>query len=260
MISYSHNFEDVILARALGSITHGFYIDVGAATPIHSSNTYAFYEHGWWGLVVDPLFRLWPQYRAEWERTRPRDLLAAVAAGKETGHTEFWVAGHMQCSTASPETLAYFRKLGSQIPDHGTIVNVYSLTTILDATATSVAAAGGPIHLLTVDVEGMELDVVQGLDLSRYRPWIILAEVTKPGTIELAPHAAPLYQYLCDKDYVRVLFDGTNEFYLDIEHIELAKHFKLPLNCHDNFKLYREVLLENRIKELEEITNPAFGR
>ena len=31
----------------------------------------------------------------------------------------------------------------------------------------------GPIHFLKIDVEGAEKAVLQGLDLSRWRPWIL---------------------------------------------------------------------------------------
>ena len=39
MISYAQNFEDVMVYRALRHRQSGFYIDVGAADPVHFSVT-----------------------------------------------------------------------------------------------------------------------------------------------------------------------------------------------------------------------------
>ena len=55
MVSYSQNYEDVILQRALRNVSRGFYIDVGAAHPVHDSVTCHFYKSGWSGINIDPL-------------------------------------------------------------------------------------------------------------------------------------------------------------------------------------------------------------
>ena len=44
LISYSQNFEDAMLWRALSEVKGGFYIDVGAWDPDRDSVTLAFYE------------------------------------------------------------------------------------------------------------------------------------------------------------------------------------------------------------------------
>ena len=54
-VSYAQNFEDVMLWRALREVTHGFYIDVGAADPDSDSVTRAFYDRGWSGINVEPV-------------------------------------------------------------------------------------------------------------------------------------------------------------------------------------------------------------
>ena len=53
-VSYSQNFEDVMLWRALKHIKGGFYVDVGANDPIHDSVTKAFYDTGWAGINIEP--------------------------------------------------------------------------------------------------------------------------------------------------------------------------------------------------------------
>ena len=55
IVSYAQNFEDVMLWRALGHVSNGFYIDVGAQHPIIDSVSKAFYEHGWRGVHVEAI-------------------------------------------------------------------------------------------------------------------------------------------------------------------------------------------------------------
>ena len=53
--SYSQNFEDIILWRALEDVGKGFYIDIGAQSPIIDSVSKAFYEHAWRGVHIEPV-------------------------------------------------------------------------------------------------------------------------------------------------------------------------------------------------------------
>ena len=62
MISYSSNFEDVILQRVFADIAQGSYIDVGASLPIEESNSFALYQKGWRRIAIEPL-----PYRQAWQ-------------------------------------------------------------------------------------------------------------------------------------------------------------------------------------------------
>lgn len=69
-VSYAQNFEDVMLARALGAVKAGFYVDVGAQGPEEGSVTKHFYNQGWCGLNFEPSVH----YHAQLEAARPRDV------------------------------------------------------------------------------------------------------------------------------------------------------------------------------------------
>ena len=56
-ISYAQNFEDIMLWRALGHVSGGFWIDVGAADPDTHSVTRVFSERGWCGVNIEPIRR-----------------------------------------------------------------------------------------------------------------------------------------------------------------------------------------------------------
>jgi Methyltransferase FkbM domain len=40
----------------------------------------------------------------------------------------------------------------------------------------------GEVHFLKIDLEGYERQVLSGMDLTNFRPWIILIEATQPLT------------------------------------------------------------------------------
>ena len=54
MVSYSQNYEDVVLSRVVAGPEPGFYVDVGATDPRRHSNTKTFYDRGWRGLNLEP--------------------------------------------------------------------------------------------------------------------------------------------------------------------------------------------------------------
>ena len=80
-VSYAQNFEDVMLWRALGHISRGFYLDVGAAWPDEDSVTKAFYDRGWRGINVEPN----PAFHQRLVNERPEDTNLMVAVSDHAG-------------------------------------------------------------------------------------------------------------------------------------------------------------------------------
>ena len=102
-------------------------------------------------------------------------------------------------------------------------VPVKRLDTIL---AESGLTPADPIHFLKIDVEGFEESVIRGIDLSVWRPWIIVAESTRPRSSEQAHHEwEPL---LLDQRYEFCLFDGLNRYYVAAEHADLKPLLSYP--------------------------------
>ena len=109
----------------------------------------------------------------------------------------------------------------------------------------------GPIHFLKIDVEGAEGKVLQGLDLSRWRPWIIVIEATKPGSKEADFLSwEPL---LTSQEYEMVYFDGLNRFYVANEISPLKKSFKTPPNVFDNFVTRKHWKIRDTLRQLDKV-------
>lgn len=220
--SYAQNCEDVVLWRALKAIDVGTYVDVGAADPDDDSVTKAFYERGWSGLNVEPA----PDHAARLISERPRDRLAQACAGPTAGS----IVLHHVAGTG----LSSVVEGAAKIRDDETYeieeieVPLRRLDDLLDEAGFT---PSDDIHFLKIDVEGFEESVIRGIDLTTWRPWIIVAESTRPRSTEQAHHEWEAL--LVDQGYEFCLFDGLNRFYLAAEHAELRDLLSFPAGVFD---------------------------
>ena len=67
--------------RSIDIKSDGFYVDIGAFSPILISNTYWFYEYGWSGINVEPF----PSVINQFKLVRPRDINLSIAIGEKEG-------------------------------------------------------------------------------------------------------------------------------------------------------------------------------
>ena len=164
-ISYAQNYEDVMLLRAFKDVERGFYIDVGANDPIGDSVTCAFYERGWSGINIEPL----PTHFADLLRERSQDINLHCAAGDTPGEIDVIDFGVVGWASADP---AMIEQRQRETGKGGTTHRV-PITTLEEVCRQHVS---GEIHFLKIDVEGFEYAVLEGMDFSTYRPWIVLVE------------------------------------------------------------------------------------
>ncbi|TLG71586.1 FkbM family methyltransferase [Methylocystis sp. B8] len=220
-ISYAQNFEDVMLERAFTDIAKGFYVDVGAWDPDLESVTRHFYERGWSGVNVEPN----PHYFERLSARRPRDSNMRVAVGSRPGRASMTMIHGTGMSTLNPDIASRHEH-----PDHQheeVEVEVRTLDRIFEEL--------GPqeVHFLKIDCEGAEADVINGFDLKRFRPWIVVVESTLPRTRDESHETWE--PHILASDYQFAYFDGLNRFYVASEHADLRKHFATPPNVFDDF-------------------------
>ncbi len=219
-ISYSQLFEDAVLFRTLGDIWCGYYIDVGAHDPVVDSVTKAFYQHGWNGINIEPI-KYWHE---KLKNDRPHDINLNVAVGAHKGEIQFYEVVDTGLSTANAEYARQHRERGFKVQE----VTV-NLTTLNDICAYEGVSQ---VQFLKIDVEGLEKEVLLGIDLSKIRPWIVIVEATEPlSYVETWKEWEPL---LITAGYSFIRTDGLNRFYLANEHEDLRETLSQPLdsfNC-----------------------------
>jgi FkbM family methyltransferase len=222
IISYAQNFEDVLLNRVFGGLNYGFYVDVGAYSPVDDSVTKAFYDRGWSGINIEP-----GEIFEELVAARPRDVNLRMAVLDRSGEISFaqhpgWYAGLSHVLENGPSTLP--GQSGVEMRS----VACDTLTNILSA-----HAQRHPIAFLKIDVEGSELAIIRSTDWRTIRPTVLVIEATMPLSTQLDNQAwEPI---LLEQGYVRAYFDGINCFYVPEERSDLLRHFELPVNVLDGF-------------------------
>jgi hypothetical protein len=163
--SYSQNGEDLILSRLLEDHPAGKYIDVGAHHPFRFSNTAKLYSEGWSGLNVDSN----PESIKDFETYRKFDDNMCIALGK----TEE-IRSYFQYEESALNTFAHDRAL--QLQDLG--IHPISVDPIKVVKAKSFLESRftNDTYLFTLDVEGLDLEIIRDLDYQCFKPCFIIFE------------------------------------------------------------------------------------
>lgn len=200
---YSQTGEDRIIDHLLRDVENGFYVDVGCFYPKRYSNTFRFYKRGWNGITVDANAACIDAFRRE----RPRDAsVHAAVASQETEVTFKAFDNRPAVSTLSDDHAASYRAAGSTVSLHR--MTTRTLTGILDE-----HDAPARFHLLDVDVERVDFDVLQSLDLSRYRPRVICIEILNLNLQTCGDNL--IVQHLARHDYQMEGYCISNAYFTD---------------------------------------------
>ena len=213
-ISYAQNYEDVILARAFPGKTNGFYVDVGACFPDIGSVTKHFYDLGWQGVNVEPhpdAFRLLEAYRE-------KDINLNIAIAEHDGEIKLYYGNSVGETTA----------LGID-DDKSFMVPALSLKSLFEK------YVHNDVDFLKIDVEGYEYEVLRSGNWKKFRPKIIICEVTHPWSNELRPEAKKINALLSKNNYSLTYFDGLNWYFVALEASDLMEVINLQPNVLDNF-------------------------
>ena len=229
LISYGQNAEDIVLMRAFSGQRNGFYVDVGAGDPLYGSITKNLYEKlGWTGINIEPN----PKVYKKLVKGRPKDSNVACGVSDNMESLKFtvlkddWAWG---LSTFDQELAKGYKEKG--LETESITVPMRTLNDILSEYQPR------QIDLLKVDVEGWEDKVMKSIDLSKWRPKVILIEATIPTTTKQSHNK---WEYLLIKaGYIQTLFDGLNRFYCLKTDKKLISNLSTPANTFDRFIPYK---------------------
>ncbi|WP_214468391.1 FkbM family methyltransferase [Microbacterium flavescens] len=235
-VSYGQNHEDVVLWRAMGGVVAGRYVEVGANHPTDDSITRAFYDRGWSGLTVEPVPTFASLHRAE--RPRDRQIEAAV-----TDADAEQVTLHVFPGTGLSTLVDDIGVL--HVDDGKDAEDLAVQTARLDALLEATGWAHDDIQFLVVDVEGAEARVLATIDLTIWRPWVLVIEATLPNSTEST--AGEWEPAVLAADYEFCLFDGVSRFYVAKEHIDLKPALSYPACALDGFRANREQVLADEL-------------
>jgi len=121
---------------------------------------------------------------------------------------------------------------------------VITLTKILDD------CEAPKIHFLKIDAEGTEASVLEGLNLDRLRPWIIVVDATEANSP--AGSRKNWEHLITDYGYRFTYFDDLKCFYVADEVSELKQRLAVAPNVFDNFVRWTEWSITSTIARLEQ--------
>ncbi|MGC4016767.1 MAG: FkbM family methyltransferase [Luteolibacter sp.] len=190
-ISHAQEGEDIALLRRIGHRPNGFFVDVGAHHPSRFSNTLAFSNMGWRGINIEAN----PDAAGEFLKKRHRDINLNIGIGGHRSQMKFFRFDEPALNTFSPEVAEQREKSGFKMLD-SIPIEVYPLAEVLEKHL----PAGTAIDLLSVDVEGLDLDVLQSNDWERFAPAFIIVEILDRGLDEVKED--PIAIFLKSKGYM----------------------------------------------------------
>jgi len=169
-VSYSQEGEDLILSRIFEKKNIGFYIDVGAHHPKRFSNTYLFYKKGWNGINIDAM----PGSMKIFERIRKRDINLEIAISEKKEELTYYIFNEKALNTFSGELAKSRTKANKQyLVESEKVIKTKKLADVLD----KYLPTETEIDFLTIDAEGLDLEVLKSNNWEKYVPKIILVEL-----------------------------------------------------------------------------------
>ena len=195
--------EDVILWEIFSEQADGFFIEVGAYDGYTLSVSYAFEAIGWKGLLVEALPERAEQCRQR--RKNSRVVHSALGRRGSAGTTTFEFVqgrGFLEMFSYAKTTASHVEQIKAE---GGTRTQV---TVPLTSMNELLKDHTGPIDFAVIDVEGGELDLLDGFDLHKYKPRVLLIEDNQGSK------STELPMYMSMFPYVQICFVGVNRLYV----------------------------------------------
>jgi FkbM family methyltransferase len=223
---YSQFGEDYLLWEFFDRKSDGFYVDVGAFDGIHISNTYSFQQKGWKGICIEPnpgIFR----YCRE-NRSQSLCLNMACIGSPHLKEVNFYVEDIGLLSTTI-NNKAKENDIRERYHNRGLTFTGLKKITVKAATLNDILTEHFPgikqIDFISIDTEGNETEVLEGIDPNRFHIRVFVIEAhTREDEIKISGLLNQKGSYrLARKLEENLVFVKTEE--------DLEKMRQIEVNC-----------------------------
>jgi FkbM family methyltransferase len=181
--SHSQQGEDLIvesICRCL-KIESPVYLDIGAADPIVENNTYLFYQMGSHGVLVEPN----PVFGRKIEAQRPRDIMLNVGVGcNDVRESDYFMVSGKDGSYLNTFSKEEAEIIVSKSHGYRTIEKVVKMP-LVNVNAIIENHFPKTPDFVSIDTEGLDLEILKSLDFARYRPAVLCVETLMIGTMRV---------------------------------------------------------------------------
>jgi FkbM family methyltransferase len=167
--SFSQCGEDRIVAFILDTLStpQPTYLDLGANDPRRLNNTFFFYLRGGRGVLVEPDPRLVRRLKAR----RRRDTIVQAGVGTRTMAADLFLLQPSSLNTFSRSVADAYQASGKH-----QLKGVQSTTILgINDLLRRYFAGGGP-DFVSLDIEGMDLEILHAWDFRLSRPAVFCVE------------------------------------------------------------------------------------
>lgn len=162
---FSFSGVDTIIENIFRNQNNGFYIDVGCQHPIKNNNTFLLHKKGWFGINID----LDKDNIDLFNSSRPNDENINIAVSDNIKDVDlYFYHKKSPINTIDLKTSKFQKAKVSNIKK----IRTNTLSNIISSSKFKNVS----IDLLSVDVEGHEIQVFDGFDFVKYSPNVIIVE------------------------------------------------------------------------------------
>jgi FkbM family methyltransferase len=189
--SYSQEGEDMILRRLFENQTKGFYVDIGAHHPKRFSNTFFFYKKGWSGINIDAM----PNSMSLFNKVRPRDINLEIPISDKKQKLKYYIFNETAINCFSKELAE--KRIHND--DYKIISEKEMVTSTLEEILEKHLPYDQEIDFMSIDVEGLDLQVLKSNNWKRFRPKFVLVEILGSSISDI--QSTKEYKYLTEFEY-----------------------------------------------------------
>lgn len=210
--SYTLSFEDLVLDWVREKLEIPYqdmrYIELGVMEPVAGNNTYFFYKRGAKGILVEA--NPGCIEKIQYARARDKILCRAVFA-EHVDTVPFYIADDEGLSSVIEKHVegweGHYHVERLEVP----VIHINEVFELLEKER--------DCDLLSIDIEGYDLQALQSLDWKKHRPKIIITELSW-GSSGMQLYYQEIVDLLVQKDYFLYANNGYNGIFIDVKYKE----------------------------------------
>lgn len=215
--STSQAGEDCILAYIIAVLGIPFnecsYIDLGANHPIEMNNTYFFYTQGAKGILVEANPELIPELASCRKRDVVLNRCIDTISNKMIEFNIMNIDGLSTPDAISAEKIVEINK-NAKIEEKVSVKTITVNDIVRDYLNNE-----SPI-ILSIDVEGKDMEILKSIDFKKIRPVIIIIEMIEYSTkLVVGKKNNNILEFMALQNYSEFAFTGINSIFIDNQRI-----------------------------------------
>ena len=213
-ISYSQFGEDLIFSLFFShnEISNPTYLDIGANEPKYISNTYYFYEKGSMGVLIEPNPFLYKKLKMK----RPNDIVLNIGIGfTDIQEADFYMFPDYAngLSTFSKKEAKHWEEIGMKGMGKIPIEKVIQMPLVPINKILEQYFANKAPDVISLDVEGLDLEILKAMDFVKYRPSLICVETLMYDENQKTFKTTEVTDFMVSKNYLVYADTRVNTIY-----------------------------------------------